>query len=63
MKEGTLVWIVAEVCGDDLQIHNDEDDIVVEPHGLRALPLYADKKWVKPLTEDEIKKYNLEHQV
>ena len=58
MKEETLVWIVAEVCGDDLQIHNDKDEIVVEPHGFRAMPLYADKQWVKPLTEEEIEEYN-----
>ena len=58
MKEGTLVWIVAEVCGDDLQIHNDKDEIVVEPHVFRAMPLYADKQWVKPLTQEEIQEYN-----
>jgi len=60
MKEGTLVWIVASVGEDALQIHCDEEDIVVEPHGYKALPLYAIKQWVKPLTEDEIEEYTKE---
>ena len=58
MKEGTLVWIVASVAEDALQIHCDEEDIVVDPHGHRAMPLYADKQWVKPLTQEEIEEYN-----
>ena len=54
MKEGTLVWIVASVEDDALQVNCDKDEIIVEPHGFRAMPLYADKQWVKPLTEEEI---------
>ena len=59
MKEGTLVWIVTSVGDDALQVNCDNDEIVVEPHGYKAMPLYADKQWVRPLTEDEIKAYNL----
>jgi len=58
MKEGTLVWIVASVEDDALQANCDNDEIVVEPHGYKAMPLYADKDWVRPLTEDEVKTYN-----
>ena len=58
MKEGTLVWIVASVEDDALQVNCDKDEIVVEPHGYRAMPLYADKQWVKPLTQEEIEEYN-----
>lgn len=50
---------VASVENDALQANCDNDEIVVEPHGYKAMPLYADKEWVKPLTEDEIKAYNL----
>ena len=60
MKQGTLVWIVASVAEDVLQASCDLDEIVVEPHGHRALPLYANKQWVKPLTEEEIEEYNKE---
>ena len=60
MKEGTLVWIVASVEDDALQVNCDKDEIVVEPHGFRAMPLYADKQWVKPLTQEEIEEYNKE---
>ena len=59
IKNETLVWIVASVENDALQANCDNDEIVVEPHGYKAMPLYADKEWVKPLTEDEIKAYNL----
>ena len=59
MKEGTLVWIVASVEDDAFQVDCDENEIVVEPHGYKAMHLYSDKEWVKPLTEDEIKAYNL----
>jgi len=58
MKEGTLVWIVASVDEDAFQANCDENEIVVEPHGYKAMPLYADKDWVRPLTEDEVKTYN-----
>ncbi len=57
MKEGTLVWIVASVEDDALQANCDYNEIVVEPHGYKAMPLYADKQWVRPLTEDEIEVY------
>jgi hypothetical protein len=60
MKEGTLVWIVASVENDALQANCDNDEIVVEPHGYKAMPLYADKEWVKPLSLEEIVKYNNE---
>ena len=58
MKEETLVWIVASVGDDALQVTCDNDEIVVEPHGFRAMPSYADKQWVKPLTQEEIEEYN-----
>ena len=58
MKEGTLVWIVASVEDDEFQANCDENEIVVEPHGYKATPLYADKDWVKPLTQEEIEEYN-----
>ena len=48
MKEGALVWIVASVGDDALQVNCDNDEIVVEPHGYKAMPLYADKQWVRP---------------
>jgi len=60
MKEGTLVWIVASVENDALQVNCDKNEIVVEPHGYKAMPLYADKEWVKPLSLEEIVKYNNE---
>ena len=59
MKEGTLVWIVASVGDDALQVNCDNDEIVVEPHGYKAMPLYADKQWVRPLTKEEIEAYDL----
>jgi hypothetical protein len=58
MKEGTLVWIVASVEDDAFQANCDENEIVVEPHGYKAMPLYADKQWVKSLTQEEIEEYN-----
>ena len=58
MKEGTLVWIVASVGDDAFQANCDENEIVVEPHGYKAMPLYAGKEWVKPLTQEEIEEYN-----
>ena len=60
MKEGTLVWIVASVEADKFQKGCDENEVVVEPHGYKSMPLYSDKNWVKPLTEEEIKEYNKE---
>ena len=32
----------------------------VEPHGYKSMPLYANKQWVKPLTNGEINEYNKE---
>ena len=55
MKEGTLVWIVASVGDKTLQ---DDIEIVVEPHGYKAMPFWADKQWVKPLTKAEIEAYD-----
>ena len=57
MKEGTLVWVVASVSEDALQVDCDQYDIVVEPHGYKAMPYYSDKKWTRPLTRDEVIAY------
>lgn len=59
MREGTLVWIVASVEDDEFQEGCDKNEIVVQPHGFKAMVLYADKQWVKPLTQEEIEEYNL----
>ena len=58
MKEGTLVWIVASVENNAFQANCDENEIAVEPHGYKAMPLYTDKQWVKSLTQEEIEEYN-----
>ena len=58
MKEGTLVWVLAEVS-EFQKDNNREGTIIVEPMGYKALPYYANVEDVKevPLWElDELEK-------
>ena len=58
MKEGTLVWVLAEVS--DFQKENKmEDTIIVEPFGYRALPYYASVDNVKEVALWEIDELEL----
>ena len=53
MKKGTLVWVLAEVS-EHQATNTDEDTIIVEPQGRKALPYYAPAEVVIRLTDDEI---------
>ena len=58
VKEGTLVWVLAEVS-EFQKDNNREGTIIVEPMGYKALPYYANVEDVKevPLWEiDEMEK-------
>lgn len=58
MKEGTLVWVLAEVS-EFQKDNNREGTIIVEPMGYKALPYYANVEDIKevPLWEiDELEK-------
>jgi len=58
MKQGTLVWVLAEVS-EFQKDNNREGTIIVEPMGYKALPYYANVEDVKevPLWElDELEK-------
>ena len=58
MKEGTLVWVLAEVS-EFQKDNNREGTIIVEPMGYKALPYYANVEDIKevPLWEiDEMEK-------
>ena len=58
MKQGTLVWVLAEVS-EFQKDNNREGTIIVEPMGYKALPYYANVEDVKevPLWEiDEMEK-------
>jgi hypothetical protein len=57
IKNETLVWVLASISDVELQSQCDMDEIVVEPHGRKSMPLYASKDWVKALTKKEIKEY------
>jgi len=57
IKNETLVWVLASISDVELQSQCDIDEIVVEPHGRKSMPLYASKDWVKPLTKKEVKEY------
>ena len=58
MKEGTLVWVLAEVS--DFQKENKmEDTIIVEPFGYRALPYYTSVDKVKEVALWEIDELEL----
>ncbi|MGA1386045.1 MAG: hypothetical protein ACO306_04910 [Flavobacteriaceae bacterium] len=57
IKSETLVWILASVSDVELQSQCDKDEIVVEPHGRKSMPLYTSKDWVKPLTKQEVEEY------
>ena len=57
IKNQTLVWVLASISDVELQSQCDIDEIVVEPHGRKSMPLYASKDWVKPLTKKEVKEY------
>jgi hypothetical protein len=56
MKQGTLVWVLAEVS-EFQKDNNREGTIIVEPMGYKALPYYANVEDIKevPLWEiDEL---------
>ena len=53
----TLVWVIASISDVELQSQCDIDEIVVEPHGRKSMPLYASKDWVKALTKKEVREY------
>ena len=58
MKQGTLVWVLAEVS-EFQKDNNREGTIIVEPMGFLALPYYANVEDIKevPLWEiDEMEK-------
>jgi hypothetical protein len=58
MKQGTLVWVLAEVS-EFQKDNNREGTIIVEPMGYKALPYYANVEDIKevPLWElDEMEK-------
>jgi hypothetical protein len=57
IKNETLVWVLASISDVELQSQCDIDEIVVEPHGRKSMPLYASKDWIKSLTKEEIKEY------
>jgi hypothetical protein len=57
IKNETLVWVLASISDVELQSQCDKDEIVVEPHGRKSMPLYASKDWVKSLTKKEVKEY------
>jgi len=41
IKNQTLVWVLASISDVELQSQCDIDEIVVEPHGRKSMPLYA----------------------
>jgi hypothetical protein len=53
MKQGTLVWVLAEVS-EYQETNTVEGTIIVEPQGTKALPYYAPTELVKQLTQVEI---------
>jgi len=58
MKQGTLVWVLAEVS-EYQETNTDEDTIIVEPQGRKALPYYAPTEFLKELTQVEIDELSL----
>lgn len=58
MKQGTLVWVLAEVS-EYQETNTMEDTIIVEPQGTKALPYYAPMEFVKELTQVEIDELSL----
>ncbi len=55
MKQGTLVWVLAEVS-EYQETNTMKGTIIVEPQGTKALPYYAPAELVIKLTQDEIDK-------
>jgi hypothetical protein len=58
MKQGKLVWVLAEVSEYE-KTNTTEGTIIVEPQGTKALPYYAPIELVKQLTQVEIDELSL----